>query len=87
MYFSSTEPSLYNGIEPASVVRVCGCVRPLFQTLIYLRPADFNHDLSEASFGWGRAALGFWPDQIRPLVSMATDSPYRVIMGKTLWPL
>ena len=32
--------------------------------------------------GWGKAALGFGADQIRTLVSMATDSSHRVIMGK-----
>ena len=32
----------------------------------------------------GKAALGFGPDRIRTLVSMATDSSHRVIMGKTL---
>ena len=37
---------------------------------------------------WGRglAALGFEPDRIRTLVSMATDSSHRVIIGKILWP-
>ena len=33
--------------------------------------------------GWGKASLGFGADQIRTLVSMATDSSHRVIMGKT----
>ena len=32
----------------------------------------------------GKDALGFGPDRIRTLVSMATDSSHRVIMGKTL---
>ena len=32
----------------------------------------------------GKAALGFGPDQIRTLVSMATESSYRVIMEKTV---
>ena len=34
---------------------------------------------------WGgeKAAIGFGADQIRTLVSMATDSSNRVIMGKT----
>ena len=32
----------------------------------------------------GKDALGFGPDQIGTLVSMATDSSYRVIMGKML---
>ena len=31
----------------------------------------------------GKAALGFGPDQIKTLVSMATDSCHRVIMEKT----
>ena len=34
--------------------------------------------------GGGLTALGFGPDRIRTLVSMATDSSHRVIMGKTL---
>ena len=32
--------------------------------------------------GGGKAALGFGADLIRTLVSMATDSSHRVIMGK-----
>ena len=32
-------------------------------------------------WGGGKAALGFGPDRIRTLVSMATDSSHRVIMG------
>ena len=34
--------------------------------------------------GGGKAALGFDPDRIGTLVSMATDSPHRVIMKKML---
>ena len=34
-------------------------------------------------WGGGKAAVGFDPDQIRTLVSMATDSSHRVLMGKT----
>ena len=33
-------------------------------------------------WGGGKASLGFDPDRIRTLVSMATDSSHRVIMGK-----
>ena len=44
--------------------------------------ADHNHILSEASLGGGKAAWGFGADQFRTLVSMATDSPHRVIIGK-----
>ena len=32
----------------------------------------------------GKAALGFGPDRIRTLVSMATESSHRVIMEKTI---
>ena len=32
----------------------------------------------------GKDALGFGPDRIRTLVSMATDISHRVIMGKML---
>ena len=37
-------------------------------------------------WGGGKAALGFGPDRcgIRTLVSMATDSSHRVIMGEIL---
>ena len=35
-------------------------------------------------WGGGKAASGFWPDQIGTLVSMVTDSSHRVIMGKIL---
>ena len=38
----------------------------------------------EHHWGWELAALGFGPDRIRTLVSMAIDSFQRVIMGKTL---
>ena len=35
-------------------------------------------------WGMGKAALGFGPDRIGTLVSMATDSSHMVIMGKML---
>ena len=38
----------------------------------------------EASLGSGKATLGFGLDQIGTLVSMATDSSHRVIIGKIL---
>ena len=38
-------------------------------------------------WGGGLAALGFEPDWIRTLVSMATESSHRVKMEKTLSPL
>ena len=38
----------------------------------------------EHLWGCGLAALGFGLDQSRILISMVTDSSYRVIMGKIL---
>ena len=38
-------------------------------------------------WGGGKAVLGFWPELIRILVSIATDSSHRVLMGKILCPL
>ena len=38
--------------------------------------------VSEASLGGEKAALGFGQDRIRTIVSMATHSSHRVIMGK-----
>ena len=35
----------------------------------------------------GKAALGFGPDRIKTVVSMATDSSHRVIMEETVLPL
>ena len=72
------------GLEPGSVSL---CVRPFTLS---------NMNISETSWPiiikfhqkhhWdeGLAALGFGSDRIRTLVSMATDSSHRVIMGKTL---
>ena len=78
------------GLEPASVcqcVRVCVCpltisnmniskTRGPIATKFYLK----HH------WGGGKPALGFGPGRIRTLVSMATDSSHRVIMGKTASP-
>ena len=47
---------------------------PIVKNFFYL-----NHH-----WGGGKAALGFGPDWIRTLVSMATDSSHRIIMGKML---
>ena len=70
------------GLEPASVrasvrastlsnMNISETSRPI-TTKFYLK----HH------WGGGKAALGFDADQIRTLVSMATDSSHRVIMGK-----
>ena len=63
-----------------------------------VRPSvhTFKHDISEISrlivikfhqkhhWGKGLTPVGFGPDRIRTLVSMATDSSHRFKMGKTL---
>ena len=67
------------GLELASVRE---CVHTFKHEYLRDQQADYNQILSEASLGGGKAALGFGADQIRTLVSMATDSSHRVIMGK-----
>ena len=72
------------GLEPASVCPyVRPSVRPHFQTYISetSRPITIKFYLKH-HWGGGKDALGFGADQIRTLVSMATDSSHRVIMGK-----
>ena len=66
------------GLEPVSVrpstlsnMNISETSRPI-TTKFYLK----HH------WGGGKAALGFHADQIRTLVSMATDSSHRVIMGE-----
>ena len=51
---------------------------------IRIQWANRNEILSEPSLGWGKAAFGFRQDEIGTLVSMATDSSHRVIMGEML---
>ena len=74
------------GLEPASVrpcVRVC--VRA--STLSNMNISETRRPITTKFYlkhHWGerKAVLGFDADQIRTLVSMATDSSHRVIMGK-----
>ena len=75
------------GVEPASG-------RPYVRVLTLS-----NMNISEISgpiatkfylkhhWGGGKAPLGYGPDRIRTLVSMATDSSHRVIMVKILLAL
>ena len=77
------------GLGPASVR---ACVRPCFHASVHTD----RHEYLETSWpiiikfhlkhhwGGGLAAFGFGPDRIRTLVSMATDSSHRVIMGNIL---
>ena len=65
-------------------VRVC--VRALTLSNMNIsatsRPNEMKFYLKH-HWGGGKASVGFDPDRIRTLVSMATDSSHRVIMGKT----
>ena len=66
---------------------VCLCVNIFKLEYLHNHWANRNKILSEPSLGWplgGKAALGFGPDRIGTLVSMATDGSHRVIMGKML---
>ena len=66
-------------------VWLCVCLSVNIFKLEYLRNlwANRNEILPEPSLGWV-AALGFGPDRIGTLVSQATDSSHRVIIGKML---
>ena len=72
------------GLELASV-RACVCASTLSNMNISETswPMVIKFHL-EHHWGGGLAAYGFGPDRIRTLVSMATDSSHRVIMGKIL---
>ena len=62
------------GLEPASTLsnmNISETSRPI-TTKFYMK----HH------FGGGKAVLGFGADQVRTLVSMATDNSHRVMMGK-----
>ena len=74
------------GLEPASVrpsVRAC----VLASTLSNMNISETSRSTTikfylKHHWGGGKVALCFGADQIRTLVSMATDSSHRVIIGK-----
>ena len=72
-------------VYPCSGVRRC-CRRYSPFSNIYIseasRPIAIKFYLKH-HWGGGKAAWGFGADQFRTLVSMATDSSHRVIIGKT----
>ena len=88
--FSSPEPKVQGELIVWDSSRR-PCVRPSVRQFTLS-----NMNISETSWPiiikfhqkhhWGRGliALGFGLDRIRTLVSMATDSSHRVIMGKIL---
>ena len=68
---------------------MCACVCPL--TISNMNISETMGPIATKFYlkhhlGGGKGALGFGPGQIRTLVSMATDSSHRVIMGKTASP-
>ena len=67
-------------------------VRPLSSTISNMNISATSGPITTKFYlkhHWvgGKAALGLGQDRIRTLVSMATESSYRVIMGKTVSPL
>ena len=85
MFFSSPEPKAQGElIVWDSSRRPCVC--PL--TLSNMNISEMNRLIviefhQKHHWDGGLAALGFGSDPMRTLVSMATDSSHRVIMGKT----
>ena len=70
---SSRRPSVRPSISNMNISKTSG-------------PIEINFFLKH-HWGGKKAALCFWPDRIGTLVSMATDSSHRVIMGKILLAL
>ena len=84
--FSSPEPKAPGElIEYQSSWRLCVCVSTLTNMNISVTrwSIETKFCLKHHWVG-GKHALGFGPDRIGTLVSMATDSSHRVIMGKML---
>ena len=73
VYQSSRRPSVRASVRASTLLNInISETSGLFAIKFYLK----HH------WGWGKAALCFGPDRIGTLVSMATDSSHRVIMGK-----
>ena len=88
--FSSPEPKAQGELivwDWSWRTSVRPCVRP--STLSNMNISETSWPIiikfyQEHHWGGGLTALGFGQDRIRTLVSMATDSSHRVIMGKIL---
>ena len=68
-------------------VRPCVCICIRASTLSNMNISETGRRIAikfymKHHWGGGKAALGFGADQIRNLVSMATDSTHRLIMGE-----
>ena len=88
-FFSSPEPKAHGELIVYQSSRRAS-VRPLTLSNMNFsatsRPIATKFYLKHHCVG-GKAASDFWPDRIGTLVSMATDSSHRVIMGKILLAL
>ena len=65
---------------------VCASVHPFTHSNMIISATSWPIGMKfylKHHWGGGKASVGFDPDRIRTLVSMATDSSHRVIMGKT----
>ena len=91
-FFSSPEPKAHGELivyQSSRRPSVRACVRPSVRlsTLSNIiisttsRPIPTKFYLKH-HWGGGKSSLGFGPDWLGTLVSMATESPHRVIMGK-----
>ena len=81
-YFIGKETHKYTSVKM--------CVRAF--TLLNINISETSGPIATKFYlkhhwGGGKAASGFWSDRIGTLVSMATDSSHRVIMGKILLAL
>ena len=79
-------------LKPASIcASVCPCVGVF--TLSNMNISETSGMIAIKFYlkhhigGEGKTALGFGPDRIRTLVSMAIDSSHWVLMGKTASPI
>ena len=73
-------------VRPCVSACVRVCVRPLTLSNMNISATSWPIGIKfylKHHWGGGKASVCFDPDQIRTLVSMATDSSHRVIMGKT----
>ena len=84
LFISSPEPKAHGELIVYQSSR-CPSVRA--STLININISETSGPIATKFYlkhhwGGGKAASGFRPDRIGTLVSMATDSSHRVIMGK-----
>ena len=86
MIFSSPEPKAHSELIVYQSSR-CPSVRAAVRACVHINISETSGPIATKFYlkhhwGGGKAALGFWPDRIGTLVSMATDSSHRVIVGK-----